>query len=417
MTFAEALAALEGRQEARIELGLTRMRAHLALLGDPHLKVPAFHVAGTNGKGSTCAILASVLRASGRRTGLYISPHLLTPRERVQVDGRAIPEAAFARLAAKALKADPKGELTYFELMTSIAFQHFAAEKCEVMVLETGLGGRLDATNVVPQPLAAVVTSIDFDHMSYLGNTLESIAREKAAIFKPGRPAVRPDLPVFRSMTLSGTPFVVKRPWRATSVDWRRGAQTLRSPDGRSVRLSLLGTMQGWNAALAAAALDASGLAVSAREFERGAASVSWPGRFQVIARRGKTLVIDGAHNPEASRALAETWKASPFSKGRSRWILGVMKDKDAAAVLRPVARYLKDAVVVRPPSPRALEPLELAAFVRKAAPKARVTVERDPASAIAAWRSDARAPKTAVCAGSLYLAGAALKAAGSRAS
>lgn len=415
MTYAEALAALEGRMEARIELGLSRMLAHLRRLGDPHLKVPAFHVAGTNGKGSTCAILASVLKASGRKTGLYVSPHLLSPRERVQVDGKPISEPRFAALTEKALKADPKGELTYFELMTSIAFQHFAGEKCDVSVLETGLGGRLDATNVVPNPLAAIVTSIDFDHMAYLGDTLPAIAREKAAIFKSGRPAVRPDLPVFRKMALSGYPFVVGKPWPSVSVDWRRARQTFRAPSGQSFHLSLLGSKQGWNVALASVALEAAGLRIDARAFQKGLASVRWPGRFQIIKKGPRTLVIDGAHNPEAARALAETWRSSPLSKKPSRWILGVMRDKDASAVLKPLAPFLKDVVVVRPPSPRALEPLELAQRVRRAAPGARVTAERDPATAIAAWRRDPRAPGTAVCAGSLYLAGAALRAAGGR--
>jgi dihydrofolate synthase/folylpolyglutamate synthase len=161
MTFASALAALEARQEARIELGLGRVRAHLSRLGDPQELVPAFHVAGTNGKGSTCAMLASVLRASGRRTGLYVSPHLLDVRERITVDGRPISKNAFARLMTRTLRADKEKRLTYFELLTSIAFQHFAESKCDTTVLETGMGGRLDATNVVTHPLAAVVTSID----------------------------------------------------------------------------------------------------------------------------------------------------------------------------------------------------------------------------------------------------------------
>lgn len=415
MTFARALAVLEERQETRIELGLDRVRAHLARLGDPHLKVPAFHVAGTNGKGSTCAILASVLTAAGYKTGLYTSPHLLGVRERVKVGGRPISEKDFARALQRALAADPGKRLTYFELLTSIAFQHFAGERCDVMVLETGLGGLLDATNVVPAPLAAIVTSVDFDHQAYLGRTLPAIARQKAGIFKAGRPAVRPDLPVLARAARRGVPVVVRRPWRSVATDWSRGRQILRAPGGRRYSLSLLGSRQGWNAALARAAVDASGLRVPESAWTRGLARVEWPGRFEAIKLRGKTLVVDGGHNPEAARALAATWKASPLSKKPSRWILGLMKDKDAPGVLGPIAPFVRDAVVVRPPSPRALDPLELAAHVRRAAPKARVTVERDPAAAIAAWRRDARAPKTAVCAGSLYLAGAALRAAGRR--
>ncbi|MBI2385839.1 MAG: bifunctional folylpolyglutamate synthase/dihydrofolate synthase [Elusimicrobia bacterium] len=411
MTFAAALAVLEERQETKIVLGLDRVRAHLAALGDPHLTVPAFHVAGTNGKGSTCAMLASVLTASGRRTGLFISPHLLDVRERITVDGRKISEAGFSRLLARALRADGKKRLTYFELLTSIAFQHFAAKRCDVMVLETGLGGRLDATNVVPAPLAAVVTSVDYDHQAYLGETLAAIARQKTGIFKAGRPAVRPDLPVLRRAALRGTPVVVRKPWKAVRADWRKGSQTLRAPSGRSYELSLLGSRQGHNAALARAAVEASGLEVSESAWTTGLAKVAWPGRFQAIRLGKKTLIVDGGHNPEAARALAATWRSSPLSRKPARWIMGIMKDKDARGVLSPLAPFIKEAVLVRPPSPRALEPLDFAGHVRRAAPKAHVTIERDPATAIAAWRKDKRAPQVAVCAGSLYLAGAALKA------
>jgi dihydrofolate synthase/folylpolyglutamate synthase len=411
MIFAEALAVLEERQESKIVLGLGRVRAHLAELGNPELAVPAIHVAGTNGKGSTCAIIASVLSAAGYSTGLYVSPHLLSVRERISVDGRPILEHDFARFMARALAADKKKELTYFELLTSIAFQHFADKKCAVMVLETGLGGRLDATNVIPNPLAAIVTSIDYDHQAFLGDTLKAIAREKTGIFKPGRPAVRPDLPVLRRAPLRGNPVIVSKPWKVVKTEWGQGRQVLRSPWGKSYTLSLLGSRQGWNAALAHAGLEASGLLVPHDAWKRGLAKVSWRGRFDAIKVAGKTLIVDGAHNPEASRALAATWKMSPFSKKPALWILGIMKDKDTKGVLAPLAPFIKEAVLVRPPSPRALEPLELSHHLLRAAPKARITVEGDPTMAIDAWLKDPRAPKVAVCAGSLYLAGAALKA------
>jgi dihydrofolate synthase/folylpolyglutamate synthase len=411
MIFAEALAVLDERQESKIVLGLGRMREHLAELGDPHLAVPAIHVAGTNGKGSTCAILSSVLTAAGYSAGLYVSPHLLSVRERITVDGREITEHDFARYMSRALAADKKKALTYFELLTSIAFQHFAASNCRVMVLETGLGGRLDATNVIPSPLAAIVTSIDYDHQAFLGDTLKAIAREKAGIFKPGRPAVRPDLAILRRAPLRGNPFIVKKSWKVTRVEWLNGRQTLRAPWGKSYSLSLLGSRQGWNAALAHAAIDAANLLVPHDAWKRGLAKVSWRGRFEPIKMGGKTLIVDGAHNPEASRALAETWKSSPLSKKPALWILGIMKDKDTAGVLKPLAPFLKDVVVVRPPSPRSLDPMDFASAIRRAAPKARITVEHDPATAIKAWRGSPRSPNVAICAGSLYLAGAALKA------
>ena len=422
MTYARALAALAARGETRIELGLDRLRAHLARLGNPQEKIPAFHVAGTNGKGSTCAILASVLSASGRRTGLYTSPHLISPRERVRVDGEPISERAFARAVEEALAADPRGELTYFELMTSAAFLHFARARCEVAVLETGLGGRLDATNVVRAPLAAVVASIGLDHQAYLGNTLAAIAAEKAAIFKPGRPAVYPRwLPASARAVVAraarrARPAPVARSWRTIRVDWRAGAQILRSTDGCEHRLGILGARQGRNAALARAALDASGLEFSREAWRRGLERVRWPARFEPVRLGARTLIVDGAHNPEAAAALAETWRASPWSRAPARWILGLLRDKDARGVFRPLAPFLREVVVVRAPSPRAREPMDLAREVRLAAPRARVSVEPSVERALAAWRADARAPRAAVCAGSLYLAGAALKACGRRA-
>ncbi|MDD5304296.1 MAG: cyanophycin synthetase, partial [Elusimicrobia bacterium] len=193
------------------------------------------------------------------------------------------------------------------------------------------------------------------------------------------------------------------------------GRQVLRAPSGKSYTLSLLGSRQGWNAALAEAALDASGLVVSHDAWKRGLAKVAWRGRFEAIKLGDKTLVIDGGHNPEAARALAATWKSSPLSRKPARWIMGIMKDKDTAGLLAPLAPFIRDAVLVRPPSPRALEPVDFAVFVRRAAPKAHVTIERDPATAIAAWKNDKRAPRVAVCTGSLYLAGAALKALGKK--
>lgn len=413
MTFRSALAKLEARSEGRIELGLGRVRAHLSRLGDPQDEVPCFHVAGTNGKGAACAMLASVLRAAGYRTGLYISPHLLSVRERVSVDGRLISEADFARLLERAFAVDQESKLTYFELLTSVAFQYFRERNCDVTVLETGLGGRLDATNVVSNPLAALVTSIDYDHQAFLGNTLSRIATEKAGIYKRGRPALAAAVaPAALKALRRAAPdlAVVARPWAVEKTDWNRGVQILRAAPRRRYSLSLLGSRQGRNAALVRAAVESTDLDVPEIAWRRGLSVVRWPGRFEVIRLGRKRLIVDGAHNPEAARALAATWSSSPWSRRPARWILGVLRDKDAAGVVKPLAAHLRDVVLVRPPSPRAADPLELSRTVRRAAPQARITLERDTAAAIAAWKGDAKAPNVAVCAGSLYLAGAALK-------
>ncbi len=416
MTYKQALAALDARQETRIELGLDRVRERLERLGHPERRLRCFHVAGTNGKGSTCAILESALRAAGHRTGFYSSPHLSDVRERIKIAGRPVGKDAFAKAIGRVLKADPEKRLTYFELLTIAAFVIFSAESCDAVVLETGLGGRLDATNVVERPAASIITSIDFDHMAFLGNTLGKIAAEKAGIAKKGVPLICPALPpeamrvIERAAEAAGARLIVLRKgWSAERVDWKRRLQRLRRPDGRRFELSLLGDKQGVNAALAWEALSA-GLPVSDAALARGLKRVAWPGRFDVRRLGPKTAILDGAHNPEAASSLARTWRASPWAARPARWIVGVLRDKDAKAVLKPLAAALSEVVVVEPPSPRALAAAELAKLVRARAPRARVTVEPDAETALRRWRREAAAPKTAVVCGSFYLVGQAAR-------
>ncbi|MCX5795674.1 MAG: bifunctional folylpolyglutamate synthase/dihydrofolate synthase [Elusimicrobia bacterium] len=413
MTFREALRVLAERQENRILLGLSRVRGVLKRLGNPHKNLPCVHVAGTNGKGSTCAILESVLRAEGKRTGLYLSPHLESVRERIQVGGEMIPERDFARLLGRTLAADTKDELTYFELLTCVAFLHFQGSRVEVAVLETGLGGRLDATNVVPKPLACVISSIDFDHMQWLGRSLARIAAEKAGIIKRGVPVFCPTLPgaalsvVKRTAGALRAPLtVVDRPFLTRSVHWKMNRQVL-SDGRRSFALSLLGSRQGGNAALAKAVLDRVS-PVSAESWSRGLRRVRLPARFNVLTKHGKTAVVDGAHNPEAMGELARTLKG--FRPGRVRWILGLMKDKDKGAVVGRMASMLTDAVATAPPGSRALPAAALADELRRQAPRASVQVEAEAAAAVRGWLCDPAAPRTAVVCGSFYLAAEALR-------
>ncbi len=428
MTYSQALNALEARRETRIKLGLERVMKVLSLLGDPQDAFLAVHVAGTNGKGSVCAILDSVLRQAGHRTGLYFSPHLWSVRERIQVGGKMISATEFGRAMAAVLRAEKKARvsLTYFELVTCVAFWHFRQKGVRAAVLETGLGGRLDATNVVRRPLACLISSIDFDHMNFLGKTLGQIAREKAGIIKPGRPVICPALApeamaeVRRWARALGAPaLVVRRPWRVLRVRWRDNVQIIKDPIGREFALGILGACQGLNAALARAAIEAirPHLAVSERAWRRGLRLVRWPLRFEVRALGQKTVIFDGAHNPEAAKCLAQTWESSPWRgrKGRTqaRWILGLMCDKDARGVISALAPHLQDVVLCPPPSPRAMAAFDLAAIIRAAAPKARLSQSSDAAQALRAWRQDKAAPKTALVCGSFYLAAAAAKALG----
>lgn len=414
MTFARALAVLDERQETKIELGLSRMRRHLKGLGDPQAKLACFHVAGTNGKGSVCAMLEAVLREAGYRTGLYTSPHLFNVRERIKLGGRPIAEKDFARLMAKTTAADPGKKLTYFELLTSIAFQYFAEQKTTAVVLETGLGGRLDATNVVEKPLACLITSLDFDHMAYLGATLPAIAGEKAGIFKAGVPAFCPPLKAQALAVLKarasklGSPLTVVRPsFKPVSVAWTRNRQTL-SDGRRRFSVGLLGSRQGANLALVRAAVAAATprLAVPEGAWRRGLARLRWPGRFEVRRFGAKTLILDGAHNPEAMTQLVRTFDGSPWSRRRVCWIIGVMKDKDYGGIIRAAAAHMREVVAVRPPSPRALDSLTLAREIQRQAPRAHVSVESDPRTAVRSWLRSASAARAAVVCGSFYLVG-----------
>jgi dihydrofolate synthase/folylpolyglutamate synthase len=424
MTYRQACAALEARQETKIELGLARVLRHLGRLGNPQDRAKAFHVAGTNGKGSTCAMLASVLSAAGYKTGLYISPHLVDVRERIQIAGRSISKDQFASAIERTLAVESAdAKLTYFELLTVAAFIFFADQKCDVIVLETGLGGRLDATNVVKKPLATIITSIGYDHMAYLGKTLGKIAGEKAGIAKKGVPLICPKLPaaamaaVRVSAKRAGARLqVISRPWPRTKVNWSTGQQGFTAPFG-AVNVGILGETQGMNAALVYYALKAAaqGIHVSDSAWRRGFQRVAWPCRFSVRRFGAKTAIFDGAHNPEAMANLAKTFRSSPWSKRRALWIMGVLKDKDVPAMIAPIVPFIKEAVAVAPASPRALPAGELAKILRRAAPAARVFVDDDADTAFSLWRRARSAPSTAVVCGSFYLVGRAARLGGAR--
>lgn len=425
MTYKEALRALEERQEHRIELGLDRVRTHLEGLGSPHLRVPVLHVAGTNGKGSVCAMLASVLSAAGYRTGLYTSPHLVEVRERIGLDGRPISRAAFAELLKKALAAPEGDRLTYFELLTSVAFQYFARARAEVAVLETGLGGRLDATNVVERPLVCVLTTVDYDHMGFLGDTLSKIAFEKAGILKPGVPCVcseaKPEpLKVIRDRArqIGADLVLLNGGVRPRQTDWIRGRQNVRLAGARSFEVPLLGTVQPRNVLTAFKALEvlrALGWKVPRAAVSRGFSRVEWPGRFWVkrFRRGGRSLtaLLDGAHNPEAMRHFVSTLRSSPWG-GRPRvTILGMLRDKDRSGMLRILAPELKGPVLVAAlDTPRGQDPGKLAREVSRAAPRACVEAFSTPELALERWAHSKDLPPLAAVCGSLYLVGAAIK-------
>ena len=327
MIYEESLAWLYSTQQFGIKLGLENIRGLLEALGDPRKDLSFLHVAGTNGKGSVCAMLDSILRASGRRTGLYTSPHLVDFRERIRVDGEKIPpqDVANGLTILREISAGWSHSPTFFEISTALALRHFAEEHCELVVLETGMGGTLDATNAVI-PMVSVITPIAMDHTRWLGGTLAEIAREKAGIVKFGAPVVS----------------AAQAPEAAAALAERAAAagsflEFIQTPFERT-EIGLRGVHQKENAALAVAALRAAGVMVSDEAVEWGLRDVRWPGRFQIVDER---IVLDGCHNPHAAVQLLDNWRDA-YGMEKATVIFGALGDKDYSTMLRvlePISR------------------------------------------------------------------------------
>ena len=393
--------------------GLERTRALLAALGNPEKALKFVHITGSNGKGSTAAMLASVLTAAGRRTGLFTSPHLYRFNERFQIDGRPIPDDALARIAERVLAAaDMLGEHpTEFELMTAIGFLWFAESGCDIVALEVGLGGRLDSTNAIPAPEAAVITNIGLEHTALLGDNLAAIAREKAGIIKPGCRAVlyaqsrEVEAVVARVCAEKAVPLTVTDPARLTPLSSGLDGQRFTYRGSAPLLLPLLGEYQLNNAMTVldtVGALRARGWSVSDDAVARGLAAARWPGRLELV-RRHPDLIIDGGHNPQCAQALAVSLRQL-YGGRKLIFLIGVLADKDWQHMVGEVLPLAKRIVTVRPESERAKDENELAAWVRAqgvpAEAHATIGEALDAALALAA-------PDDAVCAwGSLYSVG-----------
>jgi len=370
------LAWLDSLQGSGIRPGLSRMRALLRELGNPHRSHPSILVAGTNGKGSTSAMLTSILVASGKRTAHYTSPHLVDLRERWTIDGERI-EPALLDECIRELQRAPGITPTYFEALTLIAFLAFAKAGCELAVLEVGMGGRLDATNVV-RPIASVITPIGMDHMEYLGNTLGAIAREKAGIIHRGAVV----------LTSNGDPVVLDVLRRRAA---KFGNRFLHVTDEHETPLA--GDFQRRNAGLAVR--TARELGVDERAIEEGVRKTRWRGRLERIDIAGKTIWIDGGHN---EHAIAQTAPFFDANVARPRLLVfGIMSDKDVAPVVGRLFPLFDRVIATEPYPPRS---------VRAEAFEGAIAIP-DPADA---FRAALAAPeKNIVITGSLYLAGAAL--------
>lgn len=405
---------------------LQRMAVLLDALGNPHLGVPTVHVAGSKGKGSVCAMLASALSAHGFKTGLYTSPHLHHVRERIQIDGLPVSEDDFAELVDSlwievervAARGDI-GRVSVFELLTAMAFVHFGRERIQFQVIEVGLGGRLDATNLV-QPDVAVITPIGLDHVAVLGDTIAQIAAEKAGILKSGRAAVTGRQPKDAARVIIETASQVGAPLRNSLVQTTDPTVTLdrtASPPvqriecfgtlgGYQVRLPLLGAHQVDNARLAITALEAlaaQGFPIRRERVEAGLAHVVWPARFQVLGTR-PALVADGAHNEEAAAALTETVRFVYPDAPRIIVIFGGSGGHKFAPTARRLAALNPEFVVTRSRHPKAVNPEEVAAAL--SADNRRVTaVTSNTSEALDEALRSARPEDLVVATGSLFIA------------
>ena len=416
MTFERASQLLLERQNFVKKDGLGRVGRCLDRLGNPQEKIRVVHVAGTNGKGSVCALFDSVFRAAGIRTGLFTSPHLISLTERIRIDGREIGRKDFAALFGEVLKAGP--DLSFFEILTCMTFLLFEREKTDIAVIEAGIGGRLDTTNVLSRTELSVITSVDLDHQAYLGRTVREIASQKAGMIKSGGICLAPMLPeeargpiLLEAQKKLAQVRFLSPVFEVAGYDWPRGRMRLRhKKTEKEEELALLGPCQASNAALVYEGLailgGASSVSVRRGDIADGFARVVWPGRFQVLERGGTVHILDGAHNPEAARAFAETFASSPFREKDPVFVFGILNDKDHMSVLRTLAPYAEKVVFTKPPSPRAADPCALANEFARLRPDAGIEVQESVEAALAAGAKTG----TAVVLGSFYLVGAALK-------
>lgn len=416
MTYEETIAKIDTYHRFGREPGLACITGLLSRLGNPQDGLNFVHVAGTNGKGTTCTLIASVLTAAGYRTGLYLSPHVCDFRERIQLCGKMIPRSELVSAAKRVFsEADRMLEdgkqITEFEIITAIAMLWFAEQHCDAAVLEVGMGGRFDATNVIENPLVSVIASISLDHTEILGDTIEKIAQEKCGIVKPGRPVVCS--PCEPSEALE----VIRRTARERGCRLTEaGASSLKilctdlsgtefEYEGQKLKLPFLGEHQVKNAASALAALEilrGEGWNITLAALQNGFSSARLPARLEVLSTAPPVL-LDGAHNPGGTAALAAAVRQ--YLPGRKIVaVMGMMADKDAAHAVGNLRGLFSQVIAVAPPSPRAMDAEDFAALWRQTGIGARSAQNAETALRLAF--SLLEPDGALVVCGSLYLAG-----------
>ncbi|HHZ13336.1 MAG TPA: bifunctional folylpolyglutamate synthase/dihydrofolate synthase [Clostridiales bacterium] len=425
MNYDEALDYIHGTYKFGSKLGLENIKDLLARLGNPQKQYRVIHVAGTNGKGSVTSMITNILHEAGYKVGMFISPYLENFTERIQVELREIPREDLAKTTQQVkekvdeMVASGRNHPTEFEIVTAIGFLYFARQKIDIAVVEVGLGGRFDATNVVDEPLLSVITAIGFDHMDILGSTLGEIAFEKAGIIKQGRPVVSyPQLGEASSVIreaarerkspyyeVDGHQIDVKESSLDENVfDFRYGDELY-----RDLKLKLVGEHQLLNAATALTAIEVVkelGLTVSKEAVVQGLLKTRWPGRLEKI-QDNPIILIDGAHNAAGADALAHT-VSTYFANDDLTLVLGVLKDKEVDAIVNRLCPLAHKVIITRPDSPRAMDPAELSEKVLVY--NNNVTVEPDIIRAIHKGIDAAGEQGVILICGSLYLVGAARK-------
>ena len=413
MTYSQAVEKINSLLKFGSRPGLDRIETLLDKMGRPQDKTKFIHVAGTNGKGSVCTILSGVLRAAGYKTGLFLSPFIIDFRERIQIDGEMIPEQALCEITGEIMPlveemAAQDEIITEFELVTAIAFEWYARSRCDAVVLETGLGGLLDCTNVIGTPLASVVTSISLDHTAVLGGTLEEIAFQKAGIIKPeGKTVFYPQQEEVNRVILDAAkqrhndfynasdylPELVSTSVKGTKMRFK----------GQELSLPLIGAHQLKNAAAALAAVAAlrGGLDIPDTAVEEGFANAFIPARLELMDENPLVL-LDGAHNPGGMKALSEAVK--PYCRGKNTvWIIGMLRDKDSVTSLSYIKGLFSTVIALSPDNPRAMPAEEFAQEAR--AYFDMVIPMQDKAHAVKRAFELAGEDGAVVVCGSLYLA------------
>lgn len=407
MTYEETLQFVNSTNWKNADRGLARMQALCEKLGHPEKKVSYVHIAGTNGKGSCAAMLSSIFQAAGYRTGLYTSPHLVRENERIQVNGMPLSDEAFAHAAGVVKEAaDSLGiRPTEFEILTTMAFVTFAEQHVEMAALEVGLGGRLDATNVLEKPALCVIMNIGLEHTEILGDTLEKIAGEKAGIIKDGvrvicHPGTKGVEEVFRKMAAAHQAPIVFADFSALSTkSLGLSGQLLSYKDLTKIHLPLIGAHQAGNAAVAIEA--ARNLGIQDAAIKKGLENVSWPGRFEVLSK-DPVFIADGAHNPQCTGVLVNALN-TVFPGEKVEFLCGILGDKNYETMLETLLPCAKGFVLLKPDTPRALDPKILADYLTKK--DVPVSVADSPEDALDQSFERAAGAPVVLC-GSLYLLG-----------